>query len=190
MSGYSAEPTDSVAALVERLVRAEERIAELERPAGTQVAGTVAELTKRTAYSATNIAFSHLWMASTGWIDLGVPIDFTLTESRRVLIRAGLSALIYNYVAASTNASVALTVEGIPPEVLSGGTLLNTFVLVNNGAAMIGVRSPLIAEETVVLPAGSYSLSAWGSGSRSGATVAINSLFDSPSLYVQVMEKV
>lgn len=148
----------------------------------TGLAATQADLAKRLTYTAANAGFSNFWTSTTGNIALGMSISFTLTEQRKVYTRGMMSVTLSISSASSTTLSTSMTINGIPASITGAQGLSSV------GAAGILVGSTVYVEDTQILPAGSYTITATGEGSRGGTVSSINSSFTSPSLYVQVLE--
>lgn len=142
----------------------------------------IADLGERNAYYATDPNYSLIWTSSTGSVATGVGLSFTISKSRRVLVRGKIDSYLEINATGSRSTFNSVYIFGLPSTV-SGFTALSSL----GSGASVRVGTTADGEQVFDLPAGTYNLSLSVAGSASGGA-GTSGTIQAPSIFVQVMD--
>lgn len=142
----------------------------------------IADLGERNAYYAADPQYSLVWTSPTGLVDTGVGLSFTISKSRKVLVRSKIDSYLEINANGSRYTSNSVSISGLPGSVYGLASLSSLGL-----GASVRVGSVADGEQVFDLPAGTYNLSLLVAGSATGGS-GTSGTIQAPSIFVQVMD--
>ncbi len=174
-NGYGQVAPTDLDAIRLRLQSISDRLAEIERPTGTQRSAIVADLRARDTFSVNN-SFNQSYSGLLGDTSTGLSVSLSLSESRKVLVIGSVTLTLNSSGASSVQGSYSAVVDGTSG-IIATGSISGTS---NLSVPLWGIRS-------FTLAAGSHTIAANVSGNASGTA---SGQFVIPYLTVMVLQAV